>query len=68
MTPRLVMTSIRRMSPVGQGPARLACLDLVVIATADDQVPGGGLGAVGDPDGPAAVDQAEVDQVAADLL
>ncbi len=42
--------------PVGQGPARLARLEAVVVAAADDQVPGGGLGAVGDPDGPAAVD------------
>ena len=38
----------------------------MVVAAADDQVPGRGLGAVGDPDRPAVVDQAEVDQVVAD--
>ena len=38
----------------------------VVVAAADDQVPGGGLSAVGDLDGAAAVDQAEVDEVVAD--
>jgi len=38
----------------------------VVIAAADDQVPGRGLAAVGDPDGAACVDEAEVDQVVAD--
>jgi len=38
----------------------------VVVAAADDQVSGCGLGAVGDPDGAAAVDQAEVDEVIAD--
>ena len=52
--------------PVGQGPARFARLETVVVGPADDQVPGGGFGAVGDPDGPAVVDQAEVDQVVAD--
>ena len=52
--------------PVGQGPAGLACLEAVVVGPADDQVPGGGLGAVGDPDSPACVDEAEVDQVVAD--
>ena len=52
--------------PVGEGPAGLARLDAVVVAAADDQVPGRGLGAVGDPDGPAIVDQAEMDQVVAD--
>ena len=36
---------------VGQGPAGLAGLEAVVVGPADDQVPGGGLGAVGDPDG-----------------
>ena len=51
---------------VGQGPARLARLEVVVVGPADDQVPGGGFGAVGDPDGPASVDEAEVDQVVAD--
>ena len=52
--------------PVGQGPARLARLDAVVVAPADDQVPDRRFGALGDPDRPAAVDQAEVDQVVAD--
>ena len=52
--------------PVGQGPAGLACLDAVVVAAADDQVTGRGFGAFGDADRPAAVDQAEVDQVVAD--
>ena len=52
--------------PVGQAPARLARLDLVVVAAADDQIPGRGLGAFGDPDRSAVVDQAEVDQVVAD--
>ena len=52
--------------PVGQGPAGLACLEVVVVGPADDQVPGGGFAAVGDPDRPACVDEAEVDQVVAD--
>jgi hypothetical protein len=38
----------------------------VVVGPADDQVPGRGFDAVGDPDGPAVVDEAEVDQVVAD--
>jgi hypothetical protein len=66
MMPRRVMASIRSMSPVGQGPARLARLEVVVVGPADDQVPGGGLGAAGDPDRAACVDEAEVDQVVAD--
>ena len=53
---------------VGQGPAGLAGLDAVVVGPADDQVPGGGLGAIGDLDGQACVDEAEVDQVVADPL
>jgi hypothetical protein len=52
--------------PVGQGPARLARLEMVIVDPADDQVPGSGLGAVGDPDGAACVDEAEMDQVVAD--
>ena len=52
--------------PVGQAPARLTRLDAVVVAAADDQVTDRGLGALGDPDGRAAIDQAEVDQVVAD--
>ncbi len=47
--------------PVGQCPAGLARFEAVVIDPADDQVPGGGLGALRDPDGPAVVDQAEAD-------
>ena len=52
--------------PVGQAPSRLARLYLVVVAAADDQIPGRGLGAFRDPDCPAVADQAEVDQVVAD--
>jgi hypothetical protein len=51
---------------VGQGPAGLVGFGVVVVAVADDEVPGGGLGAFGDPDGGAVVDEAEVDQVVAD--
>ena len=51
---------------VGQGPAGLARFEVVVVGPADDQAPGGGLGAVGDPDGAACVDEAEVDEVVAD--
>ena len=50
---------------VGQGPAGLARLEAVVVGPADDQVPGRGLAAVGDPDGTAVVYEAEVDQVVA---
>ena len=39
----------------------------MVVAAADDQVRGRRLSAVGNLDGPAIVDQAEVDQVIADL-
>src|SRR6185369_2098943 len=49
-----------------QGPAGLARLEAVVVGPADDQVPRRGLAAVGDPDGAACVDEAEVDQGAAD--
>ena len=52
--------------PVGQVPARLACFEVVVVGPADDQVPGGGFGAIGDPDGAARVDEAEVDEIVAD--
>ena len=51
---------------VGQAPARFAGLDVVVVLAADDQVTGGGLRALGYLHRPAAVDQAEMDQVAAD--
>ena len=64
--PRRVMASIRSVFPLARGPARFARLEVVIVGPADDQVPGGGLGAVGDPDRPASVDQAEVDQVVAD--
>jgi len=53
---------------VGQGPAGLARLEAVVVGPADDQVPGRGLAAVGDPDSAAVVDEAEVDQVVANAL
>ena len=59
------MASIRRMSPLARvRPGSPA--SSVVVAAADDQVPGRGLGALGDPDVAAVVDQAEVDQVVAD--
>ncbi len=51
---------------VGQGPAGLARFEVVVVGPADDHVADGGLGAVGDPDRPASVDEAEVDEVVAD--
>jgi hypothetical protein len=51
---------------VGQGAAGLASLDGVVVAGADDQVAGAGLGAVGDGDGGAGLDDAEGDEVVAD--
>ena len=45
---------------VGQGPAGLAGLDVVVVAGADDQVTGAGPGAVGDGHRGPAGDDAEV--------
>ena len=51
---------------VGQRAAGLPRLDGVVVAGADDQVPGAGLGAIGDADGWAAGDDAEDDEVVAD--
>ena len=51
---------------VGQGAAGLARLDGVVVAGADDQVAGAGLGAVGDGDRGAGLDDAEGDEVVAD--
>ena len=51
---------------VGQRPAGLARLDGVVVAGADDQVAGAGLGAVGDGDCGAGLDDAEGDEVVAD--
>jgi hypothetical protein len=44
--------------PVGQGPARLARLDGVVVVAADDQVACRSFGAVGDPDDPGLAVQA----------
>jgi hypothetical protein len=51
---------------VGQGPAGLSRLDAVVVAGADDQVPGAGPGAVGDLHRGPAGDGAEGDEVLAD--
>ena len=51
--------------PVGQGPARLARLEAVVVAAADDQVPGRRLSALRDAHGPGGIDHAEVHQVIA---
>ena len=51
---------------VGQGPAGFARLDAVVVAGADDQVPGAGPGAVGDLHRGPAGDDAEGDEVLAD--
>ena len=60
------MASIRRTSPLARArPGSPASMRVVVVA-ADDQVPDRRLGALGDPDRPAVVDQAEVDQVVAD--
>ncbi len=52
--------------PVGQGPARLAGLDLVVVAGAHDQVTAARLSAVGDDHRLGIVDQAAVEQGFAD--
>jgi hypothetical protein len=51
---------------VGQRPARLAGLDAVVVASADDQIPGAGPGAVGDRDRRPGGDDAHGDEVLAD--
>ena len=51
---------------VGQAPARFAGLDVVVVLAADDQVTGRGLRTLGYLHGLGAVDEAEMDQVAAD--
>ena len=51
---------------VGQRPAGLARLDAVVVAGADDQVPGAGPGAVGDRDRGPVLDDAQGDEVVAD--
>ena len=51
---------------VGQRPAGFPGLDRMVVAGAHDQVPGAGLGAVGDGHGGAVLDDAEADQVVAD--
>ena len=64
--PRRVMASIRRTSPLararpGSPASRWWSLSRQMIRS-----PAEACGAVGDPDGPAVVDQAEVDQVVAD--
>ena len=46
---------------VGQRPAGLARLDVVVVAGADDQVTGAGPGAVGDSDRGAGLDDAKAE-------
>jgi hypothetical protein len=51
---------------VGERAAGFPRLNGVVVAGADDQVPGAGLGAVGDPDRGPGRDDAEADQVLAD--
>src|SRR5438045_2747057 len=51
---------------VGQGPARFARLDAVVVAGADDQVAGAGPGAVGDGHRGSILDDAKGDKVIAD--
>ena len=61
-----VMASIRRTSPLARPRPGSPASDVVVVVAADDQVTGGGLRAFGYRHGPAAVDQAEMDQVAAD--
>jgi hypothetical protein len=52
--------------PVGQRPAGLAGLDAMVVAGADDQVAGAGLGAVGDGDRGPGRDDAQLHEVIAD--
>ena len=51
---------------VGQRAAGLPSLDGVVVAGADDQVPGAGRGAVGDAHRRPGLDDAQADQVVAD--
>ena len=51
---------------VGQRPAGLSGLDAMVVAGADDQVAGAGLGAVGDADRGPGRDDAQLDEVVAD--
>ena len=51
---------------VGQRPARLAGLNRMVVADADDQVARAGLGAVGDADCGPGLHDAELDEVVAD--
>ncbi len=51
---------------VGQRPAGLARFYVVVVASADDQITGAGLGAVGDTDGGPGRDDAESDELVAD--
>ena len=51
---------------VGQRPAGLPRLDAVVVAGAEDQVAGAGLGAIGDADRGAVLDDAQDDELVAD--
>jgi len=51
---------------VGQGAAGFAGFERVVVAGTDDQVPGTGLGSVGDADRGPGLDDAEADEVVAD--
>ena len=51
---------------VGQGPAGLARLHVVVVAGADDQVPGAGLRAIGDGHRKAWLDDAKLNEIVAD--
>ena len=55
-----------RSRSVGQRPAGLAGLDGAVVLGGDDQVAGAGLGAVGDGDRVAVLDDAQLDEVVAD--
>jgi hypothetical protein len=52
--------------PVGQRPAGLARLDVVVVASTHDEVTRAGLGAAGDTDRGPFCDDAQADQVVAD--
>ena len=59
-------TSMRSRVAVGHGAARFARFGGVVVAGADDQVAGAGLGAAGDGYRGAWLDDAEGDEVVAD--
>ena len=57
---------MRSRSPLARARPGSPCLDVVVVAGADDQVAGAGPGAVGDGDRGAVLDDAEGDEVVAD--